>query len=503
MNIAHWVARAGLAKGNRPALASGTKIVMDYSTMARRVAALAGALRNDFDLKQGERVAIAMHNHPAYVEILFAIWHAGLAAVPVNAKLHRSEFEFILKDSGACLCFVSPALKETISAAGPGHAGFAVSIDDIFYEELFASTPIPLQRAEPDDLAWLFYTSGTTGRPKGAMLSHRVLSAAAINYFADFDRISDGDCILHAAPLSHGSGLWMLPHVIAAACNIIPASGGFEPAEIFELIAHWPGLTLFAAPTMVQRLTRHTGTAGTTNLKLITYGGAPMYVEDLIAALDCFGPKLAQLYGQGESPMTITHLSREDHARREHPRWRQRLGSAGIADSIVEVAVAGPDGCHLPAGTTGEIICRGDTVMTGYWNNPGATKAALKDGWLFTGDMGVFDQDGYLTLTGRSKDLIISGGSNIYPREIEEVLLRIPGVAEVSVIGIPDPEWGEVVTACIVCEDGARIEESMLDKFCLDRIARFKRPRRYHFLKSLPKNNYGKVLKSRLSEKFS
>jgi long-chain acyl-CoA synthetase len=326
------------------------------------------------------------------------------------------------------------------------------------------------------------------------MLTHRNLAVMSLNYFADFDRIMPGDTILHAAPMSHGSGLWMLPHVAAGACNVVPESGGFEPDEIFRLMPRWPGLTMFAAPTMVRRLTAQASDADTANLKLVTYGGAPMYVADTLAALARFGPKLAQLYGQGESPMTITHLSREDHARQE------LLGTAGVADSCVEVRVVDDDDRPLPAGEAGEIVCRGDTVMAGYWENAEATAATLKRGWLHTGDLGVFDAAGYLTLTGRSKDLIISGGSNVYPREVEEVLVRAPGVAEACVIGRPDPDWGEVVIAYIVAEPGARAEAAALDSFCLEHLARFKRPKAYRVVAELPKNAYGKVLKTELRE---
>jgi long-chain acyl-CoA synthetase len=245
---------------------------------------------------------------------------------------------------------------------------------------------------------------------------------------------------------------------------------------------------------MVRRLTAHASDADTANLKLITYGGAPMYVADTLAALARFGPKLAQLYGQGESPMTITHLSREDHGRQE------LLGTAGVADSCVEVQVVDENDNPLPEGEAGEIVCRGDTVMAGYWENAEATAETLRGGWLHTGDLGVFDAHGYLTLTGRSKDLIISGGSNVYPREVEEVLVRAPGVAEACVIGRPDPDWGEAVIAYIVAEPGAQPAPDSLDRFCLEHLARFKRPKAYRVVTELPKNAYGKVLKTELRE---
>ena len=275
---------------------------------------------------------------------------------------------------------------------------------------------------------------------------------------------------------------------------MVPESGGFDPEEIFELFAHWRRMSMFGAPTMIKRLVASPAECDPSAIRTLVSGGAPMYVEDARAALERLGPVLAQIYGQGESPMTITTLSKGDVADVDHPRWLERLGSAGLPYACVEVAVVDADDRAVPMGEVGEVICRGLPVMAGYWNNPEATAATLKDGWLHTGDVGAFDADGYLTLKDRSKDLIISGGSNIYPREVEEVLLQHPAVREVSVIGRPDPEWGEAVVAYVVGE--ASREE--LDALCLARIARFKRPKAYVYLAALPKNNYGKVLKTEL-----
>jgi long-chain acyl-CoA synthetase len=500
MNLAAWVARAGKAMGSAPALGLGTRVVADWASFSEQVARLAGALRNDFRLAPGDRVAIGAKNSPDYAVAVFAVWHAGLAAVPMNAKLHATEFAHILQNSGARACFVSADLAATIGGLDIAGLEHVIEFGSPAHRTALAAEPVAMQIVDPAALAWLFYTSGTTGMPKGAMLSHRNLLVASLNYFVDMDAIAPGDCILHAAPMSHGSGCYMLPHVAAGACNVTPESGGFDAAEIFDLIGRWPGLTMFAAPTMVRRLTTHPHDADTANLKLIAYGGAPMYVEDCIAALDRFGNKLAQLYGQGESPMTITHLPRRLHAERDHPRWRQRLGSTGMPQSCVQVRVIDATGRPLASGQMGEIVVRGDVVMGGYWANPQATAAALKDGWLFTGDVGVFDEEGLLTLTDRSKDVIISGGTNIYPREIEEVLLRHPHVAEISVIGRPDPEWGESVVAFVVAAPGCAPDTAALDAFCLGNMARFKRPKAYRFVEALPKNNYGKVLKTSLRD---
>jgi long-chain acyl-CoA synthetase len=253
---------------------------------------------------------------------------------------------------------------------------------------------------------------------------------------------------------------------------------------------------MFAAPTMVRRMVDCAVDIDPTAIRMIAWGGAPMLVSDVVGALDRFGPCMAQLYGQGESPMTITLLTRAEVADRAHPRWLERIGSAGIASPAVELCVAGHAGDPLAIGETGEVLVRGDSVMLGYWNDSEATAAALQDGWLHTGDLGSIDDHGYLTLKDRSKDVIISAGSNIYPREVEEVLISHPGVLEVSVIGRPDPDWGEIVVAYVV----GNVATKELDKLCLERIARFKRPKEYVFLNALPKNNYGKIMKSDLRE---
>jgi long-chain acyl-CoA synthetase len=365
---------------------------------------------------------------------------------------------------------------------------------------LRADAPLAVHDTAPDDIAWLFYTSGTTGRPKGVMITHRNLLAMTLCYFTDVDGIAPGDAIVHAAPMSHGSGLYALPHLLAAAKNVLPDSGGFDPAEIFALTRAHPGTAMFAAPTMVKRLVDHARVHAPDlgGLKTVVYGGGPMYLADIRDALEVMGQRFAQIYGQGESPMTITALAKPHYAAREHPRWAERLASVGVAHSCVEVRVVDDADRDLPAGETGEVIVRGDAVMRGYWANAEATAQTLRNGWLHTGDVGSLDPDGFLTLKDRSKDLIISGGANIYPREVEEVLLAHPGVSEVSVVGRADPEWGEEVVAFVVRAAGSAVAPAELDALCLQHIARFKRPKHYRFVAALPKNNYGKVLKTEL-----
>ncbi|MDP2769719.1 MAG: AMP-binding protein, partial [Giesbergeria sp.] len=360
----------------------------------------------------------------------------------------------------------------------------------------------------PDDIAWLFYTSGTTGRPKGVMLTHRNLMTMGLTYFVDVDPVSAQDAIVYAAPMSHGAGLYAIPHLMAGARHVVPASGGVDPAELFALGWQMGALSTFAAPTIVKRLVDHAEGANLNTdacaraFKTIVYGGAPMYVADIDRALKVMGPRFVQIYGQGETPMVATALSRTQLADTGHPRYQERIASVGVAQTPVRVRVSDAAGHALPAGEVGEVLVQGDSVMAGYWRNPEATAAALRGGWLWTGDVGSLDAEGFLTLKDRSKDLIISGGSNIYPREVEEVLLTAPGVAEVAVVGAPDPEWGEIVVAFVVAQDGALLVHTELDRHCLAQMARFKRPKRYITVSALPRNNYGKVLKTVLRQQI-
>ncbi|HMJ94480.1 MAG TPA: AMP-binding protein [Thermoleophilaceae bacterium] len=494
MNLASWLDRAGNTHPEQPAMAVGDVVVSSYRQLARRSAGLATGLRRRHGLNPGDSVAIVSANHPAYLEALFAIWWAGLVAVPVNSKLHAAEIGWILDHAGARAAFVSRDLEPTVGGLEPPAPRAVISFHSAEYERLTAEDPGEVAARDSDEVAWLFYTSGTTGRPKGAMLTHRNLVTMSVAYLSELDPTSPGDAVLHAAPLSHGAGLWAIPHVCRKALNVLPESGSFDPSEIADLMGTWAGTSMFAAPTMLRRLVEHPGDIDTSRIRTIIWGGAPMHVTDVVGALDRLGPCLTQAYGQGESPMTISHLPKEDVADRSHPHWLERLASAGIPSALVEVRVVDDEDQTIASGEAGEVLVRGDTVMRGYRGDPDASALALRGGWLHTGDIGMFDDEGYLTLKDRSKDMIISGGSNIYPREVEEVLCSHPGVAEVSVVGRPDPDWGEIVVAYVVGE----ADRDELDQLCLNRIARFKRPKEYIFVPSLPKSNYGKILKTEL-----
>jgi len=501
MSLAHLLVRHALQSPHRPAIFNGTQLHASYGQWAARSAGLARRLRDE-GLAPGDRVVLFMRNHPRYLEVMWGAWWAGLVVVPVNAKLHTREVEWIIDNAQARWAFVSSDVApEPLTGLER-----QIDIDSPEADALLAPAAGEMPPAEraPDDTAWLFYTSGTTGRPKGVMITHRNLMTMGLTYFIDVDAVSPDDAIVYGAPMSHGAGLYAVPHLMAGARHVVPASGGVDPAELFALGRALGPLSTFAAPTIVKRLVDHAEEAGlgveecALSFKTIVYGGAPMYVADIQRALRIMGPRFVQIYGQGETPMVATALSRRHLADSGHPRHLARLASVGVAQTPVQIRIAGEHGRTLPVGEVGEVLVKGDTVMAGYWRNEAATASAIRDGWLFTGDVGCLDEDGFLTLKDRSKDLIISGGSNIYPREVEEVLLNCPGVSEAAVVGASDPEWGEVVVAFVVPETGSPLTVDMLDRHCLEHIARFKRPKRYVLLQQLPKNNYGKVLKTEL-----
>ena len=515
MNLAVWLDRQARAAPERPALFWGKDIVATYGQFAESSGRIADWLRANAVLP-GDRVAVFMKNQPDYLRLIYGIWQAGAVVVPINAKLHPKELIWILEHSEARVLFCEPEIVATLQqdSAAESLAITYVAVAPNMLDEALKQLALDMgirQATEMErfqnitvrsscDLAWLFYTSGTTGKPKGVMITHGMLQAMALGYFADVDAVSAQDSAIYAAPLSHGAGLYNVMHVLKGAQHVFPRSGGFDPLEIFELANFFQRAHLFAAPTMVKRMTKaaqHTPSK-VSGLRSVIYGGGPMYLSDIVNATACFGPIFIQIYGQGECPMAITALSRADISDRETPGWQARLSSVGRAQSVVELQLFDREGEVASLGQVGEIAVKGAPVMSGYWKDPHATQAAFKNGWLLTGDMGKLDKAGYLTLIDRSKDVIISGGSNIYPREVEEVLLHHPSICEVSVIGRRHSDWGEEVIAFVVPWPSHSVSKSALDQFCLDRIARFKRPKEYIFVSELPKNNYGKVLKTAL-----
>lgn len=504
MNISHWLYQTALSRPLAPAIRFGANLHATYGDFAQRSSAIGHYLVDTLKIGRGDRVALFVGNCPEYLEVLHAVFWIGAIAVPINYKLHPREAAWIISNAEA---------KVAITESGDVYPGVndlerecvelgirGVELIDVAQNAPPVTPPVD---TASDEVAWLFYTSGTTGRPKGVMLTHRNLIAMSMSYALDVDTALPQDNSLYAAPMSHGAGLYHFPIIRAGGCHIVPQSCSFDPAEIVGLARRLGNLVFFAAPTMVKRLINYSTETGYdgTGIKTIIYGGGPMYRADIEEALSRFGKCFVHIYGQGESPMTITALPRDLVADTSNPNARARLASVGFAQACVQVRVVDKAGQNMAAGEVGEVVVAGDTVMKGYWRDHGATAKAIVGGWLFTGDLGSMDRDGFLTLTDRSKDVIISGGTNIYPREVEETLLAHDAIFEVSVIGMPCTEWGEEVVAFVVLEAGEACETTELDTWCKSRMASFKKPKQYHFLQDLPKNSYGKVLKTKLRKR--
>ena len=506
MNIGRLLTTAAQSRPTQWATVRGAQR-QNYHQFNGRVNRLANGLVA-LGVNPGTNISILMTNGPQMLEAMFAGFKAGCGVVPINFRLHPEESAFIIAHSESRVVLTEAGFQDALTQVdallgGVTHKIATGSTENGFlqYEAVLAeqSDHYDDVDVQSDDVAWLFYTSGTTGQPKGAMLTHQNLWGMTERFHQDIlPHPSDREVVLHAAPLSHGSGLYALPNMANAATHVFLETSSFAPDEVLRILQDEAVTNLFAAPAMINRLLdcpqiAHTDTS---SLEALVYGGAPMMVEDLKRAIDKF-PKMVQIYGLGETPMTITSLSQEAHRLAGEPHLT-RLASAGVARTGVDVAVVDSTGEALPAGKIGEVVTRSEVVTIGYWKDPAATANALKNGWLHTGDLGHFDEDGYLYLSDRSKDMIISGGENIYPREIEEVLTKHAAIREVAVIGVPDAEWGEAVKAIVVRQHDQDVSEQELIRFCQDHIASYKKPKTIEFVEELPKNNYGKILKREL-----
>jgi long-chain acyl-CoA synthetase len=497
---------AGLLDGparwgaDRPAVVLGDRPVRTWAQLAQAVARRAAGLRERHGVMPGDAVALFAANHPAYLEALFAIWHAGAVAVPIGGALHPREAAEMVHRSHARLCFATADVAESLLSLVDGVP--VVVLGEAEDDALLSHEPVaPVPRLPTDD-AWIFFTSGTTGRAKGARLTHHNLLAMASAYMADAAQVEPADSIVHVAALSHASGLLSLAFVARGAAQVLPASGGLDAAELFDLVAAGERSTFFVPPTLLRRLSAHSRTTRVPAERLgtIIVGAAPVIPSDLRDAVAAFGPCVWNGYGQGESPCTITAHGKAAIGAAVEANDEDALRSVGVARVGTRVRVVDGDGAELGPGTLGEVVVDGPTVMAGYLDLPDATAAALRGGWLHTGDLGAFDDRGRLTLVDRATDVIITGGYNVHPREVEDVLQLDPAVADAAVVGVPDPEWGERVVAFVVPAPGAEVDETALDRRCLDSIARHKRPREYRILDELPRNAAGKVLKKRLRE---
>lgn len=502
-NLALLLDAPARALGGAPALLHGDRVTRTWASLADVVARRAAALAQHHGVRPGDRVALVAANCPEYLELLFAIWHAGAVAVPVSSRLHARESAALLEDCDARICVATPDLGGELSPLLPTRTRMLV-VGEAEERRTTSADPLePVRRSGHDD-AWIFYTSGTTGRAKGARLTHGNLLAMAAAYYADVAEVGPRDSFVHIAALSHASGLFALPFLARGAAQVLPESGGFHADELLDLVSARERSTFFLPPVLLRRLcdeVERTPAAPVDRLGTVLVGAAPVLAEDLRRGVAALGPRVWNGYGQGESPCTITAMSAAATAAALHDP--DRLVSVGTARWATRVRVVDPDDRPLPPGEVGEVIVDGPTVMAGYLGRDEATAATLRGGWLHTGDLGRFDSYGHLTLVDRAKDVVITGGYNVYPREVEDVLVCDPAVAEAAVVGVPDAEWGERLVAFVVAEPGRRPDATALDERCLTSIARHKRPKQYVVVDALPRNPAGKVLKTTLREQVA
>jgi acyl-CoA synthetase (AMP-forming)/AMP-acid ligase II len=509
VNVGQTLVNAARRRPEAPAVTWGDRVVT-YAELDHRTNALARGL-TELGAGPGDRVGVLMRNRPELLEAMYACFKAGCCLVPLNARFTSDEVAYHLDDARAAAVLTDAEGADVVRGAGrrvpvvvAGDPRPGPGAEDL--EALIAacdgtsSAVVPVGR---DDLAWLFYTSGTTGRPKGAMLTHGILSFVLASWLADLTPMADDDVTLHAAPLTHGAGFHALAATARAASQVIPVDGRFDPIAILELLRSARVTNTWMVPTQIVMLTDAAqpadgaGPAGPDlpDLRHVVYGGAPFAPAELRRALEVFGPVFVQLFAQGETPMTATVLPAADHAAALAGDRPERLSSAGVARPGMDVRVLGDDDIELPPGEIGEVGVRGPAVMLGYWQRHDATAETLRNGWLHTGDLGRMDDHGYLYLLDRAKDLIISGGSNVYAVEVEAAIAGQDGVHDVAVVGVPDRTWGELVVAVVVCEEPGPAREAALVEHCREVLAGYKRPRRYVFVDALPRNAYGKVVK--------
>jgi long-chain acyl-CoA synthetase len=505
--LAHILQRAIALYPERTAVVDGS-LRFTYRALGERVHRLAAGLKN-LGLKRGDRVAILDWNSHRYLEAYYACAHAGLAFMPVNSRLAVPELRYVLKDSDArALLFSEPflpmfeELKGSLQyAIGLGLAKHPAGVAD--YEDLLeradpVAVPVP---TELDEIMQIYYTSGTTGEPKGVCLTNRNMYAGGLDGVLAM-AVTREDSWQHSGPLFHlatSFAVWSMPIVGGSQIAI-----HFDPQRAIQSIAA-EKVTMTSLPGAILGIMAEVPNIGASvsTLKTIIYGGAPTPMGVLRKAGAALPPALSHAYGITETAGFTTNLKPADHVFDGSEEQLRRTASAGQATPLIDVRVVDDDGRDVPAGKVGEVVCGGPKIMAGYWRKPDATAAVLKNGWYHTGDMGSMDDQRYLTLVDRKKDMIISGGENVYSIEVESVLSLHPAVAEVAVIGVPDERWGEAVTAVVVPRAGAAQNAEELIGFCRGKIANYKVPKSIVFRSEpLPKTGPGKIAKRVLRDPY-
>ena len=506
MNIGYIIARATKRYKKRTAVICPQK-TLSFQELNQRVNSLANAL-TAMNFQKGNRIALLQNNCHRSIESTFALFKGGFVRVPLNARYSHKEHIYMLKDSDAKGIILGPefiGLIDVFKEKLPGLKTFITigkPLDGtLSYEALIEtySSDEPQVDIDEEEMATILYTSVTTGKPKGVILTHRHWRIFITNLMIDRFSIASTDTILHVAPLTHASGAYVLPYFVKGAVNAVLPK--FDPQLFLETVQNLRVTTVFLVPTMIfalldyPRLTDY----DLSSLHTLTYGAAPMPLERLVEAKKVFGDILVQGYSTSEAPYMVAVLTKEDH-NVKLPEEIKRLSSCGRECFNAEVRIVGEDGKEVPPEEVGEVIVRGEFIIKDYWKLPEKTKETIRNGWVYTGDIGKIDEEGYIYLLDRKNDMIISGGFNIYPREIEEVIYQNPQVAEVAVIGVPDKKWGEAVKAIVVLKERMSITEEELIDFCGQHLPSFKKPKSIDFVNFLPKNPYGKLNKKEFKD---
>lgn len=514
MTIGDLLTRNAHKFPDKTALVSEKNISMTFRTLDKRVNRLSHALL-DAGLSKGERLGVLVHNCHQFVELYFAAAKTGAIFCPYNNHLTQRELKELINYSTPRFLFLDRDFGEMIGALAADLPSIEKYVclekADRYFAEDYEGFMARGKEEEPacrlfeDDVLSIFFTAGTTGRPKGAIRTHRHLMSDAVASVIEL-KVGYDDRVLITFPMYHvACEDNIVRHSFMANTIHLKREGGFKPEEVLEYISRERISQCQFVPTMIHSLIQAPGIGryDLTSLRLIIYAGSSMPVELLKKALTVFHCGFAQLYGQTETGPLTTVLKPEDHELDGSQKRLERLASSGRAAINYETRIVDENDCNVITGEIGELIVRSEAMMVGYWQMPDETLQKLRNGWLHTGDLGKMDEDGYVYIVERKNDMIISGGVNVYPREIEEVLYSHPAVSEASVVGLPDEHWGEVVKAVIVLRGEAKATEAEIIEFCGKRLAGYKKPKSVDFWDALPKSSTGKVLKKEIRRRYA
>jgi fatty-acyl-CoA synthase len=510
MNLSHFLTQAARRNPDHIGFVWGEK-TWSWAQMEARVDAMAHALETEFGVRKGDRILVQSSNNNQMFESMFACFRVGAVWVPTNYRQSPDEVAYLAKASGARGMICASAFPDHAKASHEastidfsiaiGTAEFGEDYDAIVARHM--GRKVKSQAVDRDDPCWFFFTSGTTGRPKAAVLTHGQMAFVITNHLCDLmPGTGPDDASIVVAPLSHGAGIHQLVQVAHGAKTVLPAAEKLDVPAVWALIEKWRITNAFTVPTILKMLVEDPSVDrfDHSSLRYVIYAGAPMYRADQKRALAKLGPVLVQYFGLGEVTGNITVLPPSFHNAEDGPETR--VGTCGFDRTGMEVQIQNDAAEEVGAGETGEICVIGPAVFAGYYDNPEANAKAFRNGWFRTGDLGHRDENGFLYITGRASDMYISGGSNIYPREIEEKILMHPDISETAVLGVPDAVWGEVGVAVCVAREGADIAAIDLKAYLEGKMARYKLPKSVVFWDAMPKSAYGKITKKMIREEL-